>query len=712
MVLPRGAGRVDARVGGLLAAADCSSLDNELGRLDQALLDLKICEGSEVVLVRCAAPDLERRLVGVLTSRALRRGFAMATLSLADHGLEALDGLVRAVIRGLEARQAEGQGLPTLAGAFAARHPRNAGPHFDRAAERWGAVGDLSTLCRRLLDPATAERAGVELDAWIAGTALSRVEGHATVRGALGERTARRALAELTRVVRAFGYGGLLLCLVDGDRVARRTPRQRERAYTLLRELIDNFDGGRGMTSTRLVITGGARLFEGPTSLRSLPALASRVEAPGAAAPPPPHRTWVDLALGPRPRVGPRPVPVAPEARRALRALIRTAQGLPPTEGVAALSVGQERIDHLVRGLLDHARLAGSVFWVLVGEYGTGKTHLLLHLADRALAGGHPVLRLNLERLSLDLGNPARHLHRLLDDSELPGPRRRTALEWLARITRTPAASVALLAALERVAAEPGDAAPAARCALRAARSGSDPARGVESYLGARDLEAKSGAPAHRRDAYSRLLLWIELMRQLEGWQGPVLLIDEAENLYVSGVSRALRRTALRSLAFYCGGALPSTSVVMTSTPHALGRLRYEAGELLHDVSTRASSLEWEDAQMLRHRLVRLVPQPVPALAREHRAELVARVVATHAQVRGAGAPLDVAAWLDESTSPRTLVRRLVDELEARWWRSQRQPGVSACPAGADQRPLESTSRTEDGQEWTEVEGRISERAD
>jgi formate dehydrogenase len=36
-----------------------------------------------------------------------------------------------------------------------------------------------------------------------------------------------------------------------------------------------------------------------------------------------------------------------------------------------------------------------------------------------------------------------------------------------------------------------------------------------------------------------------------------VLLIDEAENLYRGGTSRLERRTALRSLSFYCGGMLP-----------------------------------------------------------------------------------------------------------------------------------------------------------
>jgi hypothetical protein len=68
-----------------------------------------------------------------------------------------------------------------------------------------------------------------------------------------------------------------------------------------------------------------------------------------------------------------------------------------------------------------------------------------------------------------------------------------------------------------------------------------------------------------------------------------------------------------------------------------------------------------------------LQPILVPRLEREHRATLLARVRATHARVRGRR--LD-AAWArladdllaDASISPRELVRRASDWLEARWW--------------------------------------------
>jgi hypothetical protein len=66
-------------------------------------------------------------------------------------------------------------------------------------------------------------------------------------------------------------------------------------------------------------------------------------------------------------------------------------------------------------------------------------------------------------------------------------------------------------------------------------------------------------------------------------------------------------------------------------------------------------------------------PIQVPALRREHREILLWRVRATHSRVRGRRQD---AAWsrftegllADVDLSPRELVRRASDWLEARWW--------------------------------------------
>ena len=666
-MLLRTSSEPDPRGGGQFVGL--SSFGNEAARLEQSLTDLHTCDAAEVSLVRCDLPDQERYLVERLAQRARRMGFVTAILSLGENSLDAFDAVVRELLEQLTSpvARAEPLGLMGLLAAHRARNGAAALSRFASAAARWGACDDLTAFCSSVLREHPCAPAAYQ--SWLEGVRAQH-EG-LSLRDALNERSARRALAELTRIVRALGHAGCLLCLTNGDSLTRLTQRQSERAYTVLRELIDNFDRGRGMVATRLMITGGPRLFDGPRSLHSLGPLASRLAAPSTAHPTPPHRSWTALHAGQRDRIDVRPTRLASPQRTALRTLIRIAQGLPPTDALTAISVGHEAIDQVITQLLEHARLEGSVFAVIQGEYGTGKTHLLLHLADRAVVRSHPVFRLNLERLNLDLGNPARHLYRLLDDSELPLPRRPSALEWLSASTRHAKRCAQLFAELGRIAEEASHAAEVARRALDVARAAPDPARTLEWFLSGLDLVHKLGRRENRREAYGRLLLWIELMQRLERWRGPVLLIDEAENLYAAGVSSSVRRTALRSLSFYCGGALPATCVVLSTTPRALGKLKYEAGELLADLATQSSVLEWEDAGMLRHRLVHLKPHRVPPLTHEARTLLAERVTATHQRVRGPAARVDLTSILSRDEPPRQMLRRLVDELESAWWRER-----------------------------------------
>jgi hypothetical protein len=167
--------------------------------------------------------------------------------------------------------------------------------------------------------------------------------------------------------------------------------------------------------------------------------------------------------------------------------------------------------------------------------------------------------------------------------------------------------------------------------------------------------------------------LWLELLERVEKCAGPVLIIDEAENLYRPGISRAERRTALRSLSFYCGGALPRACVILAITPDVLGEMRAEARELLEEVSEQVTLLASEDAAMLRRRLWHIKPIEVPALTEEHRTTLLARVRATHARARGARSGREWtrvadALLAERDLSAREFVRRAVDWLEANWW--------------------------------------------
>ena len=658
----------------------------------QALEDLAGTLGAEVVLLQYPSATVGGAHLDAAARRSAAAGFVTARVRLVEsRSFDALDILVRAIAteltppehvpaRGRFDVPAARRGVIALLEAFQARTGTGALSALDLACLSEGIGGDLALLARAFLAAPRKPRAEARrIEAWLAGTNLSRAEDGPVALSALTARTARRCLGEMTQLVRLLGWRGTHVLLDGADVLARLPPARRDDAYTVLREVVDNIEAGRGLVATRIVLAGGPALFEGVTSLHALKPLAMRVAPPPDAPPdaPPPHRTTLDLApptawRAQWPRRAGAVARTAAMWHPALRALVRASQGLPPVDALASLSVGHERIDEAITRLFDHAAMGSSVFALLVGAYGTGKTHLLLHLTARALTDRRPVLRLSLERADNDLGAPQRHLRRMLEQATVPVAGYPSPLDRLAAWTRAPALFERLVKSIDQIAAEGGEVSPVALRLQTQMRRARAPGQAAESFLGGLDLVEKSSAPNYRSDAYQRLLLWIALLGRMEGCQGPVVIIDEAENLYRGGTTRAMRRTALRSLSFYCGAALPGACVVMAVTPDVLDDLRAEAADLLDDVAEQRTLLACEDAAMLRRRLTALRPLQVPALEPGHRAALATRVREAHGRVRGGlddpGWDAYISALVASEVPPRELVRRVTDRLERIWW--------------------------------------------
>lgn len=659
------------------SARSVTTVDDEVARLSQALVDLKECQSTGVSVIHVPSVSQEKQLVRSLTETASDAGFVAAHLPLDEYPVDAIDGLVAALLDALVSPGGSREkGLLHLLDLFYERHGTRALDRFDRACEETGVSGDLSALCRAYLAAEDdAHREVKALTSWALGKSPSARLGVVGVRGTLDVHTGQRVFGHLTRLVRALGHAGLVLILSRGDALTTRTERQREKGYTLLREFIDNFDSGHGAVSTKIILTGGAALFEGPRSLQALAPLFARLSPPSDAEPPPPHRTWSSLIREPYEYIHRAVRPPRDVRPKAMRTLVRLSQGLPPIDASASLSVGHEKIDKSIDRLFQHAEMSGSVFQILSGEYGSGKTHLLLHLSERALENCHPVFWLNLERMNLDLGNPARHYTRVLDQSVLPVRGRPSALERLAHWTRSPARIRSLIEHLTIIAEGDGHESKAAKRALaslEASDQKEDAGAILENFLAGRDLQGKSSGVSYRKDAYRRLLLLVELMSRLEGLEGPVLLIDEAENLYTSGVTEPARRSALRTLSFYCGGALPGACVILAMTPPAFVEMKKESAALLRDAAEMSSTLDLEDVDLFKRRLSKLAPDDVPAFTRPMRHELAKKVRNAHKKVRG---PVELQDWdalvqelVKVGGTPRALMRRLVDELEAAWW--------------------------------------------
>jgi hypothetical protein len=641
---------------------------------EQALEDLAVSSAAEVTFIRCDDPAASAAFAAAALERAAKRKFAVAEVSLlGDRGFDTLDSVVRILVRtmGAPTLPPEERGLLAHLDAFVDRHRQRSREWFESGARREAAYGDLTEIARDYVDGRIAERhASGKLEHWLAGTVVDRAEEVPT----LTRKTAKRALSELTRIVRLLGFRGLFLVISRGETLAKLPQARRRDAYTVLRELVDNVDGGRGLVATHVVVFGRSELYTGPRSIESLTPLALRVGTGRFESGSAPHRVLVELderAVGDLPEVRPPNQAAALE----LRGLVRAASGLPPTEGVPSLSVGYEKIDRIIVDLLSVSALQGSVFAELTGAYGSGKTHLLLHLADRALDDGRPVLRLAVEAAQSDLGQPQRHLRRLLEDSTLPIERRPSITDLLYQWTSREDSTIRLVEALEKLSAREDEVGENALQVVRAARRRKSPRRALESLLSGRDLSEKTATKRYRESAYGRLLLWLSLLEELEGFKGPVLFIDEAENLYRGGVSRAERRTALRSLAFYCGGAIASGCVVLALTKDASEKLADECEELLGEVDEQTSTLTWENAAMFLRRLRRPKMIPVPALKADASHDLARAVRKAHRVVRGSVRAPGIDDLVDEHLAardtPRAIVRTLVDCLERAWWEGQ-----------------------------------------
>jgi hypothetical protein len=634
----------------------------------QALEDVACASASTTTVIEAEAGA--SAAAQELAAAALDAGFAVASASLADHGLHGLDTLVRAFALDLRLPGRAKKGLVAGLEAFAAG--RRAEERFEEAADQEGLFGELRSLAANTIGAASAQAANRRLQTWLRGDDPKRAADAETLR-VLSPRTAKPALAALTRLARVLGAKGTLLLLVDGEALADLPMARRDIAYTVLRELIDNGDGGRGMTATKITIFASPSLFQGSTSVLSHGALLSRLGEDEASAPTP-HAPRIALDPIEGKTLGRAPEVEAPEPRRAkaLRSLLRVTQGLPPIDATMELTIGMEEIDSRVDKLFETASNDGSVFSILLGDYGAGKTHHLLHLEARALAERRPVFWLSIERLDEDLGNPQRHLRRLLEGATLPLTGAPSPLDRLEHWLRSEAGRKKLGLALSEVAASDGEAAPAARKALRNEDGGAIDEAAVKEVLGALDLVDKPSQPSYRRDAYARLQLWLELIARLEGCEGPVVLLDEAENLYRPGVSRAERRTALRSLGFYCGGGLPRACVVLAVTPSSLEELRAEAGELLDAIEEQRTLLATEDVTMLRRRLLRSKPLEVIKLTRADRETLGHHAKALYEKVHGKVKDAGWDAWLHATTgsakSPRAVLQAAALRLERLAW--------------------------------------------
>ena len=190
------------RTGGSELPSSATSPAEEASRLEQALEDLDSCESASVSLVHCASSAREKALVRGLAAAARARGFLTATVSLREHALHSPDQLVAQILEQLvPPTETRARGLLWVLDRFYDDYGDESAAEFAKQARRYHAHGDLSELCRAYLNtPEPEPEAELRAyEAWANGEHPAKKHRNPAVRGVLNERTAQRALSELTR---------------------------------------------------------------------------------------------------------------------------------------------------------------------------------------------------------------------------------------------------------------------------------------------------------------------------------------------------------------------------------------------------------------------------------------------------------------------------------------------------------------------------------
>lgn len=293
--------------------------------------------------------------------------------------------------------------------------------------------------------------------------------------------------------------------------------------------------------------------------------------------------------------------------------------GIPPSRGLAAYTVGIDSLlgtleDEYLRGYLPDG---GSSFKLVVGEYGSGKSHFLFRLRDKAWEHGYVVSRTELSPKECPYDNQLKvyqavvsnlifhdedpdvedttgleaflenHFHRTLRTLGVEAPMTPLGLDlraklWLDTILRfkveSPSLRHAVYFFLQAVAEENE---PRKRLLGAWLRGESISLRDVREFSITERMD--------RSVAFKMLRSLAQLIHEL-GYSGLVLLFDEGDRMVSIGSSRTERVACdnLREVIDRCAGeSLPSALFVYAVPPYFVTNIAPQYEALSQRISSR-----------------------------------------------------------------------------------------------------------------------------
>ncbi len=351
----------------------------------------------------------------------------------------------------------------------------------------------------------------------------------------------------------------------------------------------------------------------------------------------------------------------------ALSAVLRIKAGLCPNERLEDVTVDfREHAPYLQHFLSSETR-----FGIVLGPYGSGKTHFLRVAKQTALSQGFAVAHLDLDTGLGSLSHPQRHVLNLIRSMSLPAPYG-SLLEWLG----TSLDDFASIPRIERWFSElRSDCRLVVDSALWILRQADKTFRAglLLEYLSGALLVGKTSHSSSRLRAYELLGFWTAFCTRILGFKGLVLLIDEFENLFSNALYWNIlsRRSAYRTLSFYTE-SLRATKTLCALTPEGLtlfhAEIRTCPGEFFADVQQVAG----ERVRGFLSLVDKTTAHSLTAFGNEHYRMLYDSLVGLHAEARGyapgtiRGFPIDRIAG--PGSTPRIFAKSVVSALEGDWF--------------------------------------------
>jgi hypothetical protein len=353
----------------------------------------------------------------------------------------------------------------------------------------------------------------------------------------------------------------------------------------------------------------------------------------------------------------------------ALHAIMRLKAGLSPGSCLEALTVDFSAHEAFIQGFI---RNRGSNLAVVVGPYGSGKTHFLQLAKRLASKAGYLVTSLGQETGLGILSFPHRHVSVMLSNLRGEKPIGRLIDHAVYQIDSNPKEYLETATAIAPSSEQTNRFLSQLEFLLQLGPEAGRASRVLE-FLSGLSLAGQAGTVRDRIRAYDLLRFWIAYARELFNIRGLVIVVDELESLFSTAVYSSIRsrKTAYRSLSYYTSMGL-DVRILLALTPDGWYGLQNDVHTNPQYIADQASLVLGEDLPSLVRVLRTVRPHELRRFSEDEYLDLMKRIMFLHSEAREYSVPDDAKIPFPSGMgiTPRVFSRSVVSALEAIWFKN------------------------------------------